>query len=170
MRRLLYALAAVLAAAPLAAIAPASATVLHSAAAPAKCAGGWPVVTIRNTNVDSGKYVGSWHLRSGVIEDSRRRTAAKFCQVTVRSGREYTFRERGTRDCAEFHRTGYIVEMKSCARGNTNQEWFFPHNGAGMYPNSDRKQCLDGRGGDEDIFMNGCGKAPNNQDWTIRKV
>jgi hypothetical protein len=170
MRRLAYAVAAVLAVAPLAAIAPASATVQHPAVAQTKCSGGWPVVTIRNANAVSGKYVGSWHVAKGVIEDSHSRTAAKFCEVTVRSGREYAFREQGTRDCAAFQLTGYIVVMKDCDRSSTNQDWYLPHHGAGMYPNSDRKQCLDGSGGDEDIFMNTCGQAPNNQDWTISKV
>lgn len=170
MRRLVYAVAVVLIAAPLAAIAPASAAVQHSAAASAKCSGGSPVVTISNRSVRTGKFVGHWHLRSGVIGDSRSRAATKFCEVTVRSGREYTFRVRDTGDCAQFQRTHFIVKVKRCVRGNTNQEWFLRHNGAKMYPNSDRKQCLDASGHDDYIFMTGCGSAPDNQDWTVSKV
>jgi hypothetical protein len=170
MKKLVYSVAAVLALAPLAALAPASAAVQHPAAAQAKCADGSPVVTIRNTNVASGKYVGSWHLRSGVIADSHSRTASEFCEVSLKSGREHAFRERGADDCAAFQRTGYIVKMKRCAYANTNQDWFLPVNGAKMYPNSDRKQCLDGNGNDTDIHMTGCGRTPDNQDWTVSKV
>jgi hypothetical protein len=161
------AILAVLTLAPLAAITPASAAVSHPATPEATCTGGWQEVTLINYSNNSGLYVGSWHLSStGVVLDSYSRTATVFCQITISSSNyEYAFREQGTSDCAAFRPSTNTVLMRGCDESSTNQQWYFTDGGPQLWAGSAPLKCLDGAGGDTDVFMNICGSSPDNQSW-----
>ncbi|HXB49901.1 MAG TPA: RICIN domain-containing protein [Streptosporangiaceae bacterium] len=160
MRRLLYAVAAVVALAPLAAIAPASAAVAHPAAAAATCTGGWPEVNVHNYSNVNDQLVGYWSDVSGVIDESS--SGDVFCEVAL-TAPYYAFRLKGTSNCVVYTPSTGIVSVKGCDYSSTNQQW----EGIGanfLTTHSARDKCLDGRAG-QAVFMNGCTAAPDNQDW-----
>ena len=162
MRRLFYVVAAVLAVAPLAALAPASAAVQHPAAADATCTGGWPQGVVWNISQNTAALAGYWKSNSGYIQDSS--TGDTFCQVTDSNG-DYSFRAKGTSDCVVYTpSTGYVTE-KGCDYSSANQDWIVGENST-LSAQSDKSKCLDGFA-NSDVYMNGCGDAPDNQEWFI---
>jgi len=168
MRRLLYGVAAVLALAPVAAIAPASAAVQSPAIT--RCSNGnAPVVTVGNENAH-GVFIGNWNVPStGVVLDSFKHST-EFCWVTIDPNGIYAFREYGTNDCVAYQPSSGLVLMRGCDYSSANQDWHQGANGGFMSAGSDLAQCLEGDGGDTDLYMNTCGAAPDNQFWFIGYV
>jgi hypothetical protein len=164
MKKFVYAVAAVLALAPLAAIGPASAAVQGPAAAQATCTGGWPVVTNSNYN-DVGSLIGYWHISSsGIVTDSYGLTPAEFCMVTVWNGSAVAFREQGTSNCAAFIPAQNYVLMKGCDYSSANQQWEVDQGNIWYTVSSNAYETLQGLGGNTDLLMNSLGL--NGEDWS----
>jgi hypothetical protein len=165
MRRLLYAVAAVVALAPLAAIGPASAAVQHRAAAQAEtCTGGWPVIIGEEFNsATPPDPIGYLFEGAGDVMYSETASPSDFCLVTLTSA--YAFRVKGTSDCMVYTPSTGVVSAKACDYGSANQQWrgiaFNELDGWSVA--SATSKCLDGST-DSPVYMTTC-NATGNQFW-----
>jgi hypothetical protein len=186
MRRALLGVVAVVARAPLAAVAPASAAVQHPAVALDSCNGNWVYVQnyVSNSNFATSNYVGSWHVDSsssveasgstGEVEDSYSRLT-EFCATTYQTGWN-VFRQQGTSDCATWDLNGpphNTVQMEPCSPTDVAaQNWAWDDD-----PNTEPytlttivnqgASILGGTGGDTAVYM--AGFPPNNL-WDLRST
>jgi hypothetical protein len=166
MRRLFYAVAAVVALASLAAIGPASAAASHHAAAQVEtCTGGWPVVIVEGFHTsDNPTPVGYWFESGNGEIYSQPSGPDDYCLVSLSTG--YAFRAKGTSDCVVYTPSTGVVSVKGCDYSSANQQWRgVAINGfGGLSVNSALNKCLDERA-DQPVFMNTCGASPDNQTW-----
>jgi hypothetical protein len=167
LRRLVYALAAVVALAPLAAIGPASAAVSHPAAAQVEtCTGGWPVVIVEGFSAsgENPAFVGYWFDGANNEIYSETASGDDYCLLTLSAS--YAFRAKGTSDCVVYTPSTGVVSLKACDYGSANQQWVGVDIG-GLHPLSvvsAENKCLD-EYADEPVFMNTCSASPDNQLW-----
>jgi len=164
MGRLFYAVAAVVALAPLVATGPASAAVSHPAAAQVEtCTGGWPVVIVAGLASKTDNFVGYW-FEGGNSEIYSEGSADEYCLVTLSNS--YAFRAKGTSDCVVYTPSTGVVSVKGCDYSSANQEWDgVTINGVGgLSVRSALNKCLDATALNP-VFMNTCGASPDNQTW-----
>jgi hypothetical protein len=178
MRPFLYAVAAVLALAPLAAAAPASAAVQHPAAAQVdNCSTGLWVDPSNGTAaeefdwlVESSSAVEAAGS-SGEVVDETAASTPRFCQIAGQAG-YFAFRERGTNQCATWDQKASpdnTVQMFKCSPLTvTAQNWYFsgPDGTTTTMTTelNNGESILGGTGGDAAVYMAG---NPPNHEWKV---
>jgi hypothetical protein len=150
LRRFLYGVAAVLAIAPLVAVAVSAAA--PSASAGTVCDGNYEIY-MQNTVTDGVKS--QWYSPSGTVNDSHANTTY-FCQIAVTGGVE--LRQQGTSGCATFDATDNTVQIENCDPSSiTSQVWDW---NSGHYwftqyqvDHSEDNSFLEGDGGDTPVYF-----------------
>lgn len=171
MRRLTYAVAAVLALAPLAAIAPASAAVAHPAAAQVVC-DGHEEASVANTPNSPGVY-SWWYVGPNAVND-KDSASTEFCVLPegkVNNNYAFAFRQTGTSLCVNYNSGNANVVMQTCNSSSASQKWQISHPGTqtGVMTNvyqPDGTTYLQGNGKDSPLFFT-ASDGQGDQSWTI---
>jgi hypothetical protein len=156
LRRFAYAVAAVLALAPLAVITPASAAVQRPATTQNfTVCDNHPEVDVENP------YIGWWNANHTEVLDSSGIYITPFCKLpegTANGYSWYAFRKYGTSDCATYDASNNTVQMEGCDPSSNEQQKWGLSAGAWMFTQTTYLQHgikfnLAGNGGDTPLYM-----------------
>ena len=177
MRRLLYAVAAVVALAPLAAIVPASAAVQHPAAPQTAC-DGHEVATIEDHPSAGATNDSYWFVGPNAVNDAHA-NQTDWCVLPdgkVSNNNVFSFRQEGTSNCAAAGGAGGTqVVIVGCDPSLLGQEWQITHPGPqtgqiwSLAP-ARAGQFVTGEGGDTPLFFAANDGPLGDQVWTINCI
>jgi hypothetical protein len=169
----MYALAAVVALAPLAANAPASAAVQRPAAPRTVCSG-HEEAKIHNQPSPGASNTSYWYVSptSGNINDAHA-SMSDFCVVPegkINNNYAFEFRQEGTSNCATPTAEGFVTLIGCGSTPISTIEWQITHPGpqtGEITSVSESGNAVSGAGGDHPLIMITAGEYPPQQTWTI---